>query len=107
MNSHLIDRIGEAAERAQTASAGWALERAVQQFIELLQCVPDYPLAAVPPESFRIVQTRADDVIATIERWVDSHGDQGYRGRSLVESVYDIRRALEYIHRWSRHAAHA
>ena len=107
MHSHLFDRIAEAADRARMASSGRALEDAVQQFIEVLQCVPDYPLASLPPESLRIVRARADDVITSIERWVASHNDQGYRERRLVERVYDIRRSLEYIHRWCRHAAHA
>ena len=102
MHSYVIARAASLADDIARAHGARSLEDGVEAFVEVLQCLPDYPAAAFPAASMHRVRAQAEEVIASVERWVDANPDSRHNQR-LVGSVYGIRRAIEEMNRWQQH----
>ena len=103
MEPDVMAKAVEFAETIRTTRHGHAFEKAVEGFVRLLATVPDFPPAAFSDDAVGSLQSLSEQVIARIEQRVDTQQDSASVQQDIVESVYDIRRALEDIDRWRRH----
>ena len=68
----------------------------------MLRSVPDFGPRQLSPDARGALRTLAEAVIAPIEDRVSTADDPEGVQRTLVEAIYDIRRALEEMNIWRR-----
>jgi hypothetical protein len=102
MHSYVITRAAELSTDVEQAQGRRALEEHVGAFVEVLECLPDYPAAAFSEAAINTIRVKAERVIDRIEQWVEADRDSAHHVR-LVAYVYAIRRALEEMERWRMH----
>lgn len=102
----MTDLLGLLAAHARTVLTTQrtrTFEAAVERFAQTLAVIPDYPAPEMSEDGFASVNALAEQVIAKIERRLET-ADLDDSGRErLAESVYDIRRGLEEAFRWRQH----
>jgi uncharacterized protein YgfB (UPF0149 family) len=101
MIQDVVDALVAHGQTVLTATRGKTLAGGVRQFIETLGLFPDNPAAELSAESFEMVTNLAEQIIAHIERRIETEDDKS--NQELAESVYDIRRNVEEIYRWRKH----
>jgi hypothetical protein len=104
MHSYVTARAASLTNSIEHPEDAHSLVENVGAFVEVLECLPDYPADAFAPPAIHRVRAEAEEVIVTIERWVEAHPD-GRVNLRLVGAIYGIRRALEEINRWQKHYA--
>jgi hypothetical protein len=104
MSAAEVVKAAAAAARAMTSDPGGrGFRKRAREFVDALARVPDYPAAEFTPLEIEQLSSTAEHVIAAIERRIDEDGDASSARQELAESIYDVRRTLEEIHRWRRH----
>jgi hypothetical protein len=107
MNQPSDDLVNAAAaqfEAVRQARHHRALEYEAAAFTRLLATVPDHHApGALGMDAIARLRELAESVIVEIERCVRSRQSSDAAQVHLVSWVYDIRRELEEIDRWSRH----
>jgi hypothetical protein len=96
----------EAVEVIREAHRDRAMAHAVDRFVQLLGALPDYPAAEFVEADLGRVRMLADAAIDRIERAAEGAGSPGTQ-LALVSAVYAIRKRLEDIDAWWRHATGA
>jgi len=93
----------EAAQAVSQANGGRNIKQAVKGFLHVLHAMPDARTGQLPGDTIQTVQALAERVIEHIEQHLYDTDEKHALQRDLARAVYDIREALEEIHRWQRH----
>jgi hypothetical protein len=81
-------------------SSGRAFAKQIRDFVDALARVPDYPATEFSPLELEQLSSKAEHVIAAIERQIDD--DAGQRP-DLTEMIEDVRKRIADLNRWRRH----
>jgi hypothetical protein len=103
VHPHVIDEAAVVAGSIRHDRRLHPLMEHVRAFLHLLHEVPDYPATAFSSAALQAMRSQADEVVETIEAYIDAGNATGNAAQQLAEAVYDIRAALEEIDRWHRH----
>lgn len=103
MASDIVSRAGALVEAIRQASRRQALKDHVQEFLTLLGGIPDYPARTFSDDELASLRHLGDEAIGSIERYVATADDGDSKEQPLVETVYEIREAIEEIERWQQH----
>jgi hypothetical protein len=87
---------------ANTGS-GPAFRQFIRDFADALARVPDYPATEFSPLAIEQLSSKAEQVIAAIERHIDDHVDRAAARQNLAEAIDDVRHRIDEINRWRRH----
>ena len=101
MEPDAVAKAVELVETIRTTKHSHTFEKAVEGFVRVLAAVPDYSAAAFSDDAVGVLLSLSEQVI---EQRIDTQQDRESVQQDIVESVYDIRRALEDIDRWRRHS---
>jgi hypothetical protein len=100
----LMRAASAAAQALSHDASGRTFRRLLQEFVDAMARVPDYPAADFTSVEVEQLSATAEHVIAAIERRLDGNDDEGASTRQeLTECIDDIRRNLVAISRWRRH----
>jgi len=83
--------------------SGPAFRQLIRDFADALARVPDYPATEFSPLAIEQLSSKAEHVIAAIERHIEDHHDRAAARQSLAEAIEDVRHRIEEINRWRRH----
>jgi len=92
-----------AAQAVSEATGGRNIKHAVKGFLHVLHGIPDARAGQHTGDTIQDVQALAERVIEHIEQHLYDTNEKHALQRDLAKSVYDIRGALEEIHRWQQH----
>jgi hypothetical protein len=101
--TELINRLDEGARAVFTTGRAKSFEAAVDRFARDLSTIPDYPAAELSDGGFAHVNALSEQVVAQIERRLESDDMDATLRERMTESIYDIRRAIEEAFRWRKH----
>jgi hypothetical protein len=90
-------------EEVAAARGGRSIDHAVIEFTRLLATVPDSSASGMTSADLDRIGELAERVIHEIEGRLDGHNDPQAIQIDLAKAVYEIRVALEAIHRWRSH----
>lgn len=82
-------------------ASGRAFAKSIRDFVDALARIPDYPATEFSPLELEQLSSRAEHVIAAIERQIED--DAANPRPDLVEMIDDVRRQIAEINRWRRH----
>jgi hypothetical protein len=103
--SNLVSQAADAAQAVNDATRGGAFDKAVRHFVETLRRAPDQTPKGLPADTVEVLSRLGDQVVEAIETRLYMAGDRVSVQRDLAAAVYDVRKAVEEIHRWWRHFA--
>jgi hypothetical protein len=83
--------------------SGPAFRQLIRNFADALARVPDYPATEFSPLAIEQLSSKAEHVIAAIERHIEDHPDRTAARQSLAEAIDDVRHRIEELNRWRRH----
>ena len=83
--------------------SGPAFRQLIRDFADALARVPDYPATEFSPLAIEQLSSKAEHVIAAIERHIEDHHDRAAARQSLAEAIEDVRHRIAEINRWRRH----
>jgi hypothetical protein len=105
MTAGIVADAVEAAGRVKRAGPHLrAFKHAVSDFMRVLAAVPDDRATALGGDDGRVLQSLGEDVIACLEDRIAEEGATA-DARLLASWVYEIRRLLEEVNRFSHHYA--
>ena len=86
-----------------TASTGRAFRKLVRDFVDALARVPGIPATEYSPLEIEQLSSKAEHVIAAIERHIEDDDDQEGARLSLGEEIDAVRHQITELNRWRRH----
>jgi hypothetical protein len=102
--SDLLKTASAAAHEAVTnTEPGRSFRKRIRDFVDELARVPDHTATEFSPLEIEQLSSKAEHVIAAIERQIEDAGADGGARQDLNEAIDDVRRQLEEINRWRRH----
>ena len=103
MPNALFERTAGLAKDIRHARRTGPLKEMTTEFIQLLESLPDSRVSGVTAAPLDRMTTDADQVIETIEQWIEAGRVNEADEQRLASAVYEIRDAIEQIHYWRRH----
>jgi hypothetical protein len=102
--SDLLKSASAAAHDVVTHTASSrSLRRLIRDFVDVLARVPDYPATEFSPLALEQLSSKAEHVIAAIERHIENSDDPNGARQEFAEAIDDVRRRIEELNRWRRH----
>ena len=86
-----------------TDSGGRAFRKMIRDFVDALARVPAIPATEFSPLELEQLSSKAEHVIAAIERHIDDDADKEGARQALGEEIDAVRRQIEELNRWRRH----
>ena len=80
-----------------------AFRKVVRDFVDALARVPALPATEFSPLEIEQLSSKADHVIAAIERHIEDDDDKESARMLLGEELDEVRRQIGEINRWRRH----
>ena len=106
--SDLLKTASAAAHDVVTnTGSGRAFRKLVRDFVDALARVPGIPATEYSPLEIEQLSSKAEHVIAAIERHIDDDADQESARQSLGEDIDAGRHQNKELHRWRRHYLHS
>ena len=102
--SDLLKTASAAAQNVVTnTETGRAFRKVVRDFVDALARVPGIPATEYSPLEIEQLSSKAEHVIAAIERRIDDDADQEGARHSLGEEIDALRHQISELNRWRRH----
>jgi hypothetical protein len=102
--SDLLKTASAAAHDVVTnTGSGRAFRKLVRDFVDALARVPGIPATEYSPLEIEQLSSKAEHVIAAIERHIEDHADQESARQSLGEEIDAVRHQIKELSRWRRH----
>lgn len=102
--SDLLKTASAAANDVVTnTESGRAFRKVVRDFVDALARVPGLPATEFSPLELEQLSSKAEHVIAAIERHIEDDADKESARLLLSEEMDDVRRQISEIKRWRRH----
>ena len=86
-----------------TESTGRAFRKLIRDFVDALARVPGIPATEFSPLEIEQLSSKAEHVIAAIERHIEDDADQAGARLSLSEEIEAVRHQISELNRWRRH----
>ena len=83
--------------------SGRAFRKVVRDFVDALARVPGLPATEFSPLELEQLSSKAEHVIAAIERHIDDDDDKENARLLLGDEIDEVRRQITEINRWRRH----
>jgi len=83
--------------------SGRAFRKVVRDFVDALARVPGLPATEFSPLELEQLSSKAEHVIAAIERHIDDEDDKESARLLLSDEIDEVRRQIKEINRWRRH----
>jgi hypothetical protein len=102
--SDLLKTASAAAQNVVTnTETGRAFRKVVRDFVDALARVPGIPATEYSPLEIEQLSSKAEHVIAAIERRIDDDADRENARQSLGEEIDALRHQIAELNRWRRH----
>jgi hypothetical protein len=102
--SDLLKTASAAANDVVTnTESGRAFRKVVRDFVDALARVPGLPATEFSPLELEQLSSKAEHVIAAIERHIEDDADKESARLLLSEEMDEVRRQISEIKRWRRH----
>jgi len=102
--SDLLKTASAAANDVVTnTDSGRAFRKVVRDFVDALARVPGLPATEFSPLELEQLSSKAEHVIAAIERHIDDDDDKESARSLLGDEIDEVRRQITEINRWRRH----
>jgi hypothetical protein len=83
--------------------SGRAFRKVVRDFVDALARVPGLPATEFSPLELEQLSSKAEHVIAAIERHIEDDDDKESARLLLGDEIDEVRRQITEINRWRRH----
>jgi hypothetical protein len=102
--SDLLKTASAAAQNVLTnTESSRAFRKVVRDFVDALARVPGIPATEYSPVEIAQLSSKAEHVLAAIERHIDDDADQESARQSLGEEIDAVRHQIAELNRWRRH----
>ena len=90
-------------EVVTNTESGRAFRKVVRDFVDALARVPGIPATEYSPLEIEQLSSKAEHVIAAIERHIEDDADRAGARLSLGEEIDAVRHQIVELNRWRRH----